>query len=98
MIFDSDEPPLSPEELQEVKQNAEKRVVLWRERCLYSAAAFLLSCAFLYLFLAGSPLHRYWESFGRFFVLVSMAVYALFVYCAALWWGAWRALRDLQNQ
>jgi Na+/melibiose symporter-like transporter len=95
-IYDTDD-VLSAEEIEAVKQNARQRLSLWRSRGVYSTVALLLSCVLVYLFLEGSPLHAYWESFGKYLVLLSMALLLAFLYCTGLWWGAWRALRDLEQ-
>jgi hypothetical protein len=91
------EGPLNEKELAAVRQNARERLGLWRRRSFYSTGAFLLSCLLVYLFLDGSPLHAYWESFGKYLILLSMALLLVFVYCTALLWGSWRALRDVGN-
>ena len=95
-IFDT-ERPLSDEELVEVRQYARERIGLWRRRSLYSAVALLVSCACVYPFLKGHSLHEYWESFGKYLILVSMALLVVFVYCAGLFWSAWQALRDVEK-
>jgi hypothetical protein len=84
-MFEADESPLSLEEIKAVKQSAQERLGAWRRRGLYSTAALLLSCLFVYLFLEGSPLHAYWESFGKYLMLVSMALLPVFLYCAGSW-------------
>jgi hypothetical protein len=95
-IYDMDD-VLSAEEIEAVKQNARQRLSLWRRRGVYSTSALLLSCLLVYLFLEGSPLHANWESFGKYLVLVSMALQLVFLYCKGLWWSASRALRDLEK-
>jgi hypothetical protein len=95
-IFDA-ESPLSDEEIVEVRQYARERIGLWRKRSLYSTVALLLSCGFAYPFLEGHPLHRYWESFGKYLIIVSMTLLVVFVYCTGLFWSAWQALRDVEK-
>jgi len=95
MMFDTDDVPLGEEEEEAVKRNARKRFGLWRKRGLYSTAALISSCLFTYLFLEGSPLHAYWDSLGRYLMLLSIAFLLVFLYCAGLWWSAWRVLSDL---
>jgi hypothetical protein len=96
MIFDS-ESLLSDQEMLEVRQYARERICLWRRRSIYSTAAFLLSCAAVYPFLKGDPLHEYWESFGKYLVLVSMAMLVMFAMCAGFFYSAWQALRDVKK-
>jgi len=95
-IFDS-ESPLSEQEMLEVRQYARERIGLWRRRSVYSTVAFLLSCAGVYPFLEGHPLHKYWESFGKYLVLVSMAMLVVFVLCTGFFYSAWQALRDVEK-
>jgi len=95
-LFDS-ESPLSDEEIVEVRQYAGEHIGLWRRRSIYSTIALILSCAFVYLFLAGHTLHNYWESFGKYLILVSMVLLIVWVYCTALWYNAWQALRDVEK-
>jgi Protein of unknown function (DUF2721) len=85
------------EEIRATKEEVRKRLSLWRERALYSTASFFLSCALVYLFLAGQVLHGYWMSVGRWLLLLSMAMLLVCVYCVALWWGAWTLFRDLEK-
>jgi hypothetical protein len=95
-IFDTPE-PLNDEEMVEVREYAGERIRLWRRRALYSTVALLLSSAFVYPFLEGHALHKYWELFGKYLVLVSMALLVVFVFCTGLFWSAWQALRDVEK-
>jgi hypothetical protein len=95
-IFDA-EGSLSNEELVEARQYARELIGLRRKRSIYSTVALLLSCAFVYPFLKGHTLHNYWESFGKYLILVSMALLVVWVYYTGLWWSAWQALRDVEK-
>ncbi len=95
-IFDA-ESPLSDEEMVGVRQYARERIGLWRKRSIYSTVALVLSCASAYSFLEGHALHKYWESFGKYLILVSMALLVVWVYCTGLFWSAWQALRDVEK-
>jgi hypothetical protein len=96
MIFES-ESPLSDHEMLEVRQYAKELIGLWRRRSLYSSVAFLLSCAGVYPFLKGHPLHGCWESLGKYLVLVSMFTLVVFVICTGFFYSAWQALRDVEK-
>ena len=72
-ILNLDEPPLTPEEIEEVKQNARERLRLWKRRALYAAEAFVLSCALVYPISKGAPLHAYAHVFGIFLVALAEA-------------------------
>jgi len=95
-IFDS-ESPLSGREMLALRQYAREHIGLWRRRSIYSAVAFLLSCAGVYPFLKGHPLHGHWESFGKYLVLVSMFTLVVFVMCTGFFYSAWQALRDVEK-
>jgi membrane protease YdiL (CAAX protease family) len=95
-ILDS-ESPLSDQEMLEVRQYAKERIGLWRRRSIYSTVALLLSCASVYPFLKGHPLPEYWESFGKYLVLLSMALLVVFVLCTGFFYSAWQALRDVEK-
>src|SRR5271168_5190176 len=94
-IFDASEDPLNDEEVGEVRQYANERIRLWKRRSVYSGLAFFLSCASVGPFLDGHSLHAYWQLFGKYLVLLSMGLLVVFVYCAAFWYNAWAALRDV---
>jgi hypothetical protein len=89
--------PFTEVEIAEARRNARERLGLWKKRLWYCGPAFTLSCAFVYPFLYGHSLHPYWESFGKYLVLLSMGLLLPFVYCAALTWVAWKLLRDLEE-
>jgi hypothetical protein len=95
-IFDA-ESPLSDEELSEVRQYAMEQIAVWRRRSLYSTAALVLTCALIYPFLAGHPLHAHWESFGKYLIFVAMALLIVFVLCTGFFYSAWQALRDVEK-
>lgn len=75
------------------RERAQDRLKLWRTRGLYSIGGFVFSCATVYLFLEGQPLHRYWESFGKYLIFLCMGLLLVLVYCVGLWWTAWRTSR-----
>lgn len=95
-IFDS-ESPLSDQEMWEVRQYAKERIGLWRSRSICSAVVLLLCCASVFPFLKGHPLHKYWESFGKYLILLSMALLVVFVLCTGFFYSAWQALCDLEK-
>ena len=85
------------DEIMALKQDARARLRTWMKRSVYSVIGLFLSCAAVVPFSDGQPLHAYAEPFGRIFVYLSMALLLLVVYCAALWWGAWSLLRDIEK-
>jgi hypothetical protein len=98
LVDDGGETPLSEEEVQAVRKNAELRLRLWRTRSVYSLAGLFLACVAVAPFLAGHSLHSYWNSVGKYLVLVSMGLLVVALYCVGLCWGAWSAMRQLEDR
>jgi succinate dehydrogenase hydrophobic anchor subunit len=96
MTLDIENAP-SDEEIRAGKQIARARVRSWMKRSLYAVIVLFLSCAAVSFFLYGHPLHAYWDSFGKYLILLSMALLLVAVYCVAMWWGSWTILRDLEK-
>jgi hypothetical protein len=96
-IYDTDEAPLSDEELAAARRDARETLRLWKKRAAYSTAAFFLSCASVAPFLYGYPLHAYWETFGKYLVLLSMVLLLPFGICTGIAISSWMHLRDLQK-
>jgi hypothetical protein len=95
MIYDMKSTPDTKEEVAAARQDARKLLSLWKKRSLYAGGALLLSCASVSFFLYGHPLHSYWESFGKYLVLLSMALLIPFVICVAITFNTWTYLRNL---
>jgi membrane protease YdiL (CAAX protease family) len=93
----SQDEPLNESEKQEVIENARERLLFWKKRFLASGAVFLLSCASVYPFLFGHSLHVYWESFGKYLVMLSMGLVLPFLYFGLTTRAAWIWLRDLEK-
>ena len=97
MIFDTVEDPLSEDELVATRQEAREVLRLWRMRAIYSTAAFVLSCASVTPFLYGHSLHAYWESLGKYLVLLSMGLLIPFGICTGIAINSWLYLRDVMK-
>jgi hypothetical protein len=97
MVDDTDSNPDGKEELAAFKQDAKKLLRRRTKRATYATAAFLLSCASVTPFLAGFPLHAYWESFGKFFLLLSMTLLLPFVVLIGRAINAWFFARDIKK-
>ncbi len=100
-IFHFDEELPSEQErkddLADTIQYATRDLQLWKKRFWYSTLAFFLSCALVVPFLAGHSLHTHWDSFGKYIVLLSMALLLPFVACACIVVNAWKMLHDLKK-
>ena len=95
MIFDTSSTSDTKEEVAVAQERARGLLRLWKRRSLYSGGALLLSCASVTPFLMGHPLHGYWESFGKYLVLLSMALLIPFVICLGTAINSWMYLRNL---
>jgi hypothetical protein len=87
----------SPEELRAAQQAADGRFAIYRRRCIFATTAFVVSCAFVVPFLAGYPLHPYWDVVGKYLLLLSMALLLVFLYFTLLTFGAWQIRRNYRN-
>jgi hypothetical protein len=96
MLFDTVSEPDNKKDLARALENAKGRFRLWRRRSLYSTLAFVLSCAAVYPFVDGCTLSAQGESLKQVFLLLSLALLIVFLYCTLLLWGAWRSVRDLE--
>ena len=76
---------------------ARRSLRLQAMRAVYATAAFLLSCTFVALFLEGFPLHAYWESFGKYLLLLSMVLLIPFVVLTGLAINAWFFVRNMEK-
>jgi hypothetical protein len=95
MICDMNSTADTKEEVVAAQQDARRLLRLWKKRSLYASGALLLSCASVSPFLYGHPLHSYWESFGKYLVLLSMALLIPFVICVGIAINSWTYLRNL---
>ena len=66
-------------------------------KALIACIAFVLSCSVVTLFLEGFPLHHYFYSFGRFFLLVTMTMLPVTTVYVGLLWSAWAYRRDVEK-
>ena len=87
---------LEAEEVEAEEVEARFSLRRWIRRAGYTAGAFVPCCLAVVPFLAGHSLHRSWESLGKFFVLLAMALLIPTVVCVGIaintWWYA-RSLR-----
>jgi uncharacterized membrane protein len=84
MIFDAAEVPDTRESVEAARQQAQRLVRLWDRRSLYTATAFVLSCAAVYPFSVGHALHSHWDSFGKRLALLPMILWIPLVICVGV--------------
>ena len=98
-IYDmSEEEPLNEKDIAVIKEQAADFLRRRRKNALCATVTFFLSCAAVTLFLAGFPLHTYWESFGRYLLLLTMGLLPVFVVYVGLLWSAWVYRRDIERE
>jgi hypothetical protein len=98
-IYDtSEEAPLSKKEILEIRKRATEFLRRRRRNTVYATIAFVFSCAAVTLFFVGFPLHTYWESFGRYLLLLTTGLLPVFVVYVGLLWSAWVYRRDIERE
>ena len=95
--FEFDEKPLTPEEIKEIRDSAVNLLHKQKKRAVIATTAFIASCFAVAPFLAGNPLHRYWETAGKYILLLSMGLLIPFVVCVGWAWSAWVYVRDIRK-
>ena len=100
-IYDFDEPRPSKAELDEARridhEILQRSFQTQKKWALCFTAAFFLSCASVYPFLYGHPLHVYWEHFGKYLVLLCMALLVPFVVSVMGAINSWIYLRKARK-
>jgi hypothetical protein len=96
MSLEIPEPP-SEEAREEAIRDAKEFLAVWKKRALYSTAAFFLSCVSVWPFLYGYPLQVYWNDFGKYLILLSMALLVPFVVCVGIAVNSWILLLKLRR-
>ena len=86
---------ITPAELK--LEEAEGRLSLqrWYRRSVYAVGAFVLCCLAVIPFLAGHSLHRYWGGFGKYLILLAMALLIPAVMSTGLAFSTWWYVRSL---
>jgi hypothetical protein len=95
--FDFDEKPLSLEEIEEIRHHANNLLGKQKKRAVIATICFIASCSAVVPFLAGNPLHRYWETVGKYILLLSMGLLIPFGICVGWAWSAWVYVRDVRK-
>lgn len=95
--FDFDEKPLSSEEIEEIRHFADNLLRKQKKRAFIATVSFIGSCLAVAPFLAGNPLHQYWETVGKYILLLSMGLLIPFLVCVGWAWSAWVYVRDVRK-
>jgi hypothetical protein len=95
--FSLDQQQSTKEELDQIKTEAEQLLAKQRKWAIIASGAFIASCASVWPFLAGNPLHRHWDTLGTFFLFVAMVL--LFPFAISVGWAisAWFYARNVKR-
>lgn len=69
----------------------------WKGRTGWALLSFAVSCGFVVLISDIGPFHAEAKMFGLATVVVWLGLLLVLVYCGAMWWSLWAALRDLER-
>jgi multisubunit Na+/H+ antiporter MnhB subunit len=75
---------------------ARTRLNKWKGKMISSGIALIATILAVLPFLEGHPLHRYFESVGKYFIYLCVGLLSLFVISSALTnnlWSYWRSLK-----
>lgn len=96
-LYDLDQEPLTWEEQKQIETKIHRVLARQKRWATISTVAFIASCAAVWPFLAGNPLHRYWDTLGLFFLFVAMVL--LLPFAVSLGWAlnAWIFARNARR-
>jgi len=83
-LYGLDQPKLTEQEQDQIKGHVQKALARKKKWATIATGAFVASCAAVWPFLAGNPLHRYWDTLGVFFLFVAMVL--LLPFAVSLGW------------
>jgi len=84
-LYDFDQPQLNQEGQKQIQAHTDKVMARQKKWATIATGSFIASCAAVWPFLAGYPLHRYWDTLGIFFLFVAMVL--LVPFAISLGWG-----------
>ena len=95
--YDLDQESLTKEEEAQIETDIKRSRARQKKWATIATVAFAASCAAVGPFLAGNPLHRYWDTLGLFFLFVAMVL--LLPFAVSLGWAlnAWFFARDAKR-
>lgn len=96
-LYDLDQEELTEREQKQIKAHVQRMLARRKKWATIATVAFVASCAAVWPFLAGSPLHRYWDTLGVFFLFVASVL--LLPFALSLGWvlNAWLFARNTRK-
>jgi hypothetical protein len=64
----------------------------------WATAALAINIFCLIPFLYGHSLHRYWDVFGKYLLLLALGLFLWFVLKAGLVWSSWQSARETRKE
>ncbi|HTW46524.1 MAG TPA: hypothetical protein VMD92_01175 [Acidobacteriaceae bacterium] len=96
-MYDFDQGNPTKAELDEAEASAAQLLQRHRGRAIIASAVFIAACASVSPFLAGNPLHRYWDDIGKYLLLISMGLLPVWVTCVGWALNTWAYTRSLRK-
>lgn len=84
-LCDFDQQQFTEEGQEQIRAHTDKVLARQKKWAIVATEAFIASCAAVWPFLAGNPLHRYWGTLGIFFLFVAMVL--LVPFAISLGWA-----------
>jgi hypothetical protein len=96
-LLDLEQDIPTSEVIDQIQASARQTIEKQKRWALIASVSFLASCALVWPFLQGNPLHRYWDSTGRYLLMLSMIL--LLPFAASISWviNAWIYSRDVKR-
>ena len=82
---------------EEQEARTEQRLRKWKRGTILLGIAVVASIAAVIPFLAGQPLHAYWDAIGKRILQLAMGMFLAFVYVAGTYSTFWKYLRDMKK-
>ena len=95
--YGTDQPHLQNHELTRARQFSERIYRTRLRQAIYGTIIFLSSCTAVSLFLKGSLLPSYWDTLGKYFLLLTMGLLTPFVICVGRAFNAWLFVREMKK-
>jgi hypothetical protein len=96
VTLDIDDYP-SNEEIRAVRKYGREYVRRYKVLSIRSLLTLAVFTGATSLFLAGMPLHAWWNAVGRFLLLATAIPFAWAIYAVAMWWGSFAQSRDFEK-
>jgi membrane protein DedA with SNARE-associated domain len=87
--------PIASEEREDIAE-ARRFVDKWKKRTIVIALLFIANVGAVTPFLAGHSLHKHFDHFGKYLILVCMALWVCLIGAGGLTYNFWRYWRKIK--